>query len=347
MHATPDLQKRGGQQKSADNRAGQRLQAGDSMAQSKLRNLTVVKEFILVGLSDNPGQNKVLFFLFLAMYLITLGGNASIITIIVADSKLHTPMYFFLLNLSVLDMGFTTVLLPKMLSNLLLDNKTITFHGCITQLYFFAFFATAEILILAVMAIDRYVAICHPLRYTTLMSTKVCTILTTSLWVIGCLRSLLYNVLFSNFTYCGPNQIQQFFCDVPPLLMLSCSDTASYELFILTESSFILLLTLISVIVSYIYIIYTILKMQSKEGRHRAFSTCSSHLIVVTLYYGTIIFNYIRPTSSYSLQKDKLLTVMYTVVTPMVNPFIYCLRNNQVKEALKRMIGRYILHHTV
>ncbi|XP_069068367.1 olfactory receptor 5J3-like [Pleurodeles waltl] len=317
------------------------------MAHTKLTNLTVVKEFILLGLSDHPGQNPVLFFLFLAMYLITLGGNSSISTIIVADSQLHTPMYFFLFNLSVLDMCLTTVLLPKMLSNLLINKKTIPFYDCITQLYFFAFFATTEVFLLAVMAIDRYVAICRPLHYTTLMSTKVCTILTASSWIVSCLHSVLYSVLISNFTYCGPNQIQQFFCDVPPLLMLSCSDTSSYELLILTESSFILLVTLMSVVVSYMCIIYTILKMQTKEGRQRTFSTCSSHLIVVTLYYGTVLFNYIRPTSSYSLQKDKVMTVIYTAVTPMINPFIYCLRNTQVKEALRRVMSRYILQSTM
>ncbi|XP_069068366.1 olfactory receptor 5V1-like [Pleurodeles waltl] len=305
------------------------------MEYRKQSNQTTRKEFILLGLTDEPRQQIALFWLFLAIYMIAVGGNAVISILVLSDSKLHTPMYFFLVNLSILDICMTTVIVPKMLYCLITGEKTISFHVCIVQLYCFAFLVSTEFFLLAVMAIDRYVAICHPFRYANFMSTRICTTLAASSWGFSFFHSLLHTVLISNLSFCGPYQLQQFFCDIPPLLKLSCSDTTTNELLILTESSLCTLVAVMTVIVSYVRIIYTILNMATKEGRRRAFSTCVSHLTVVTLYYGTLVFNYIRPTSSYSLKKDKVMTVMYTIVAPMVNPFIYSLRNKQVKEALR------------
>ncbi|XP_069502600.1 olfactory receptor 1G1-like [Ambystoma mexicanum] len=300
-------------------------------------NQTAVERFILLGLSDDHRQQTALFVLFLAMYVVAIGGNALIVSLIVVDSQLYTPMYFFLANLSSLDICLTTVILPNMLSNLITEDKSISFGGCITQFFFFAFLTTAEVSILAVMAIDRYVAICNPLRYTTVMNKRVCVALAAVCWIYSCLHSLVHSLVIASLSYCGPNEIQQFFCDMPPLLKLSCSETTTSELMTLTGTFLLGVVTITSVVVSYIRIIYTILMMKSRESRRKAFFTCSSHLMVVTLYYGTIVFVYLRPKSSYSLEKDKGITVMYTVVSPMVNPFIYSLRNNRVKDAVKRM----------
>ncbi|XP_078518788.1 olfactory receptor 5AP2-like [Lissotriton helveticus] len=310
-------------------------------------NWSTVTEFILLGLSDDPVLQKVLFILFLLMYIIGVLGNSAIFTLITANSNLHSPMYFFIANLSLVDISLTTVTVPNLLLNILTQIKTISFALCITQLYFFVAVASIESLFLGVMAYDRYVAICNPLRYETVMNNEVCTKFACITWLTGFLNSLLHSGMISSLSFCGPNQIQNFFCDIPPLLKLSCSDTTANELVIFTESSMVILISVLSIVVSYARIIITILKMHCSEGRHRAFSTCSSHLMVVALFYGTIVFTYIRPRSSYSLQKDKVVTVIYTTVTPMLNPFIYSLRNEQVKDALRKVLWKKIAIHKI
>ncbi|XP_078520437.1 olfactory receptor 5V1-like [Lissotriton helveticus] len=305
-------------------------------------NLTIVTEFILLGLSNVPELQTTLFALFLVMYLVGVLGNGTIITLITADSQLHTPMYFFIRNLSLVDLCLMTVIIPKLLINIISDQKTISFVNCMSQLFFFVLFAGLESILLGVMAYDRYVAICNPLRYFMVMNRSVCALLVASCWMTGLMNSLLHSVTISLLSFCSLNKIQQFFCDIPPLLKLSCSDTTPNELLLLVEASAIATACILSVVISYVNIIAAILKMKSREGRHKAFSTCSSHLITVALYYGTILFTYIRPTSTYSLEKDKVVTVMYTVVTPMLNPFIYSLRNKQVKGALRKTIGTSI-----
>ncbi|XP_069068365.1 olfactory receptor 5AP2-like [Pleurodeles waltl] len=310
-------------------------------------NWSTVTEFILLGLSDDPILQKALFILFLLMYIIGVQGNSVIFSLITTNPKLHSPMYFFIANLSLVDISLTTITVPKLLLNILTQIKTISFPLCITQLYFFVAVASIESLFLGLMAYDRYVAICNPLRYTAVMNTRVCAKLACSTWLTGFLNSLLHSGMISVLSFCGPNQIQNFFCDIPPLLKLSCSDTTANELVIFTESSMVILTSVLSIVVSYALIIITICRMRSSEGRLRAFSTCSSHLMVVALFYGTIVFTYIRPRSSYSLGKDKVVSVIYTTVTPMLNPFIYSLRNEQVKDALRKVLGRKTATHKI
>ncbi|XP_030051346.1 olfactory receptor 1361-like [Microcaecilia unicolor] len=301
-------------------------------------NHSTVTEFILLGMSDRAEEELFLFSLFLIMYLISLLGNTLMITLIITDRHLHTPMYFFLSNLSLVDMSFTSVTVPKMLIALLSGKKTISFFECMTQLYFFITLGVTEGFLLAVMAYDRYVAICNPLRYTIVMSRRICSCLVGGSWIVTSLHALLHTMMVSDLLFCGPNTIHHFFCDILPLLKLSCSDTSNYELVIFTEASVIGLGPFLCILISYVYIIAAILKVRSAEGRRKAFSTCSSHLTIVTLFYGTIIFMYFRPSSAYFLDRDMLVTVMYTVLTPMLNPFIYSLRNKEVKGALRRAI---------
>ncbi|XP_030042251.1 olfactory receptor 1F1-like [Microcaecilia unicolor] len=277
---------------------------------------------------------------FLIILLITFCGNSVIITILNVDSQLHTPMYFFLGNLSFVDICLSLVTVPQVLKNLLLEKKTISFAGCMAQVYFFLTFANVEDFLLAVMAYDRYVAICNPLHYTMLMSRRLCVQLMAGSWVLANLDAILHTVLTSKLSFCGSNEINHFLCDMAPLFKLSCSDTFVNEIVIFTEGTLVVMGPFIFILVSYVQIIGAILKIHSAEGRSKAFSTCSSHLAVVTLYFGTIIFMYFRPSSSYSLTKDRLASVMYTILAPMLNPFIYSLRNNKVKGALRRMISQ-------
>ncbi|KAJ1130955.1 hypothetical protein NDU88_009299 [Pleurodeles waltl] len=303
------------------------------------RNKSMVSEFILLGLSDRPELQILLFVMFLKMYLVTVLGNSVIIRAISTTPQLHTPMYFFLGNLSFVDMCFTSVTVPKLLVNILSEKKSISVAGCITQLSFFISLAGMECALLTVMAYDRYVAICSPLHYSMVMNRRMCLVLVAISWVTISVHSVLHSVLTSRLTFCGLNLIHHFFCDMTALLKLSCSDTTTNELVIFIEGPFSVAVPLGIVLVSYVRIIATILKMHSAEGRNKAFSTCSSHLIVVALYFGTIIFMYFRPTSSYSLDYDRVVSVMYTVVAPMLNPFIYSLRNSEVKGALWRAFG--------
>ncbi|XP_029437364.1 olfactory receptor 1F1-like [Rhinatrema bivittatum] len=311
------------------------------MKQTDRENQTTYGVFILLGFSDLPQYQTVLFVVFLLILLITLVGNSVIIAILSLNPQLHNPMYFFLGNLSFLDICLTLVTVPQLLQNLLVEKKTISFTGCMAQMYFFLTFSSAEDFLLAVMAYDRYVAICNPLHYTMLMRKRLCIQLVVGFWVTATLDAILNTVLTSRLSFCGPNEINHFFCDMTPLFKLSCSDTFLNEMVIFTEGTLVVMGSFSFILVSYIWIIITILKIHSAEGKSKAFSTCSSHLVVVTLYFGTTMFMNFRPSSSYSLTKDKVASVMYTILAPMFNPFIYSLRNNEVKGALRRAIFQF------
>ncbi|NXL04885.1 O1020 protein, partial [Mesembrinibis cayennensis] len=253
-------------------------------------------------------------------------------------SQLQTPMYLFLSNLSVLDLCYSSVVTPKMLLNLSSERKTISLAGCFIQLYFYAAFATVECYLLAVMAYDRYVAICNPLCYPVIMSHKVCVSLLTGSYAVGFFNSVVLTGFALRVSFCGPNVIDHFFCDGPPLTTLACSDTHLNQVLVLVLGGFNGVTTISVVLTSYGCILFTILRMGSAPGKRKAFGTCASHLVVVTIFYGTLLFMYLRPSSSYSLGRDKIVSVFYVVVTPMLNPFIYSLRNQEVKSALKRAV---------
>ncbi|XP_012509772.1 PREDICTED: olfactory receptor 502-like [Propithecus coquereli] len=278
----------------------------------------------------------------LCIYLVTISGNLSTIILIRISSQLHHPIYFLLSHLASADIGISSSVTPNMLINFLVERNTISYLGCVTQLGSAAFFGPAECFLLAVMAYDRFVAICNPLLYSTKMSTQVCVQLLMVAYV-GCLLNA-FSFMFSFFSlsFCGPNQVNHFFCDFAPLIELSCFDTSVLAAVPSFSAGSIIVVTVFVIAVSYIYILVTILKMRSSEGRHKAFSTCTSHLTVVTLFYGTIIFIYVMPKSSYSTDQNKVVSVFYMVVIPMLNPLIYSLRNKEIKGALKRELRRKI-----
>ncbi|GAB1300618.1 Olfactory receptor [Apodemus speciosus] len=295
-------------------------------------NQSSVSEFLLLGLSRQPQhQQQLLFLLFLIMYLATVLGNLLIILAISTDSRLHTPMYFFLSNLSFVDVCFSSSSVPKVLANHILGSQAISFSGCLTQLYFLSVFAEMDNFLLAVMAYDRFVAICHPLHYTAKMTHQLCALLVVESWVVANLNALLHTVLMARLSFCGDNIIPHFFCDVTRLLKLSCSDTHLNDLMILYVTGLIMLAPFVCILVSYILIACAVLRVSSTGGRWKAFSTCGSHLAVVCLFYGTIISLYFNPSSSHSAGRDMAAAMMYTVVTPMLNPFIYSLRNRDMK----------------
>ncbi|XP_069068336.1 olfactory receptor 1C1-like [Pleurodeles waltl] len=303
-------------------------------------NQTTLTEFILLGFSDLGAHQKFLFVIFLMMYILTLCGNIIIITLVVKDSHLHTPMYYLLSCLSVVDIGFTSTTIPKLLLNLLLGAKIISFTGCFTQMFFFHSIGNMDSFLLALMAYDRYVAICRPLHYTMMMNIKLLLLLVSGSWVIVCLHSLQYTLRTSRLTYCGSNKIYHFYCEVAPLFKLSCSDLKIITLIVTVEAGFILCIPVLCVVISYGHIINTIIKMPTAVAKLSTFSTCSSHLAVVTLAYGSAVSVYVRPPSSTSVLSDRFLSMMYNAVTPMLNPFIYCLRNKEVIGALRKALGR-------
>ncbi|XP_044514499.1 olfactory receptor 1361-like isoform X2 [Gracilinanus agilis] len=306
----------------------------------RLRNQSEVSEFILLGLSDQPEQQSLLFFLFLLIYLITGVGNLLIIVVIRTNSCFHTPMYFFLSNLSLVDICFTTTTIPKMLVNHISGNKAISYAGCLTQVFFFIWFAGIDSVLLTVMAYDRYVAICAPLHYSMIMTPKVCTLLVVVSWVWAYITALLHTVLLTRLSFCGPNEIPHFFCDLSPLLKLACSNTFINDLMVNTVGALIIIIPFIGILISYTRIFVTVLKIPSTVGKWKALSTCGSHLTVVCLFYGTVIGVYFSPISNHTAQQDTIAAVMYTVVTPMLNPFIYSLRNKDIKRALKMHLTR-------
>ncbi|XP_054850109.1 olfactory receptor 5V1-like [Eublepharis macularius] len=305
-----------------------------------MANSTTVSEFILMRLSHLPAIRFFLFAVFLLLYLITLVGNGTILLAIGADSHLHNPMYFFLTNLSLLDIFCPTATVPKMLESLLLENKNLSFASCVLQLYILVALTGTEVFLLAAMAYDRYVAISNPLRYTLIMSKKLCLQMVAGTWVTGFLNSLLHMVLTFILPYCKSNAVNQYHCDIPPVLALSCDSTYLAEMVVLILGGIFGVGAFLVTLVSYVYIISTILRIRSTEGKRKAFSTCASHLMAVCLFYGTTIFTYIRPSSSYHQDQDRLVvTILYGVITPMLNPLIYSLRNKEVKGALRRVIA--------
>ncbi|KFQ36749.1 Olfactory receptor 4S2, partial [Mesitornis unicolor] len=297
-------------------------------------NASSVKEFILVGLSENEGVQKICFVLFLFFYIIIVAGNVFIVITVISSQCLNSPMYFFLSYLSFVDICYSSVTAPKMIADFLVENKTISFVGCIAQLFGVHFFGCTEIFILTVMAYDRYTAICRPLHYTTLMTRRVCSQMVIGLWVGGFVHSMLQTLLTSCLPFCGPNKIDHYFCDVHPLLKLACTNTYAVGIIVVANSGMIALSCFFILVVSYIVILVS-LKSQTSEGRHKALSTCGSHIAVVVLFFGPCTFTYIRPSSD--LSEDKSVAVFYTVITPMLNPLIYTLRNEEVKSAMKKL----------
>ncbi|XP_076989405.1 olfactory receptor 1N2-like [Tamandua tetradactyla] len=298
-----------------------------------------ISEFLLLGLSERPEQQTLIFGLFLSMYLVTIMGNLFIILAIGLDPHLHNPMYFFLANLSFADACFSSTTVPKMLVNIHTHSQTIAYGGCLAQMHFFMTFGALDDFLLGVMAYDRYIAICRPLHYATLMSPLVCGLFLAACWLLTNLAALLHTLLTARLSFCAGNTLHHFFCDVLPLLQLSCSDTQTNQAALLTVGSMILTAPLSLIILSYACIISTILRIPSSSGMQKAFSTCGSHLTVVFLFYGTAIGVYLCPPSSQSGGKDRIAAVFYTVVTPMLNPFIYSFRNKDMKTALNRFLG--------
>ncbi|XP_031226741.1 olfactory receptor 8K1-like [Mastomys coucha] len=297
-----------------------------------------VTEFILLGLINSPDLKAPLFGIFLIIYLVTLMGNLGMVILTHVDSKLHTPMYFFLRHLSITDLGYSTVIGPKMMVNFVMQQNIISYIGCAVQLTFFEIFIITELFILSAMAYDRYVAICKPLVYVIIMAGRVRWGLVLVPYLYSTFVSLLLTVKLFTLSFCDSNIISYFYCDCIPLISLLCSDTHELELIILVFSGCNLLSSLLIVLISYMFIFVTILRMNSKEGRSKAFSTCSSHLTVVVVFYGTLLFIYLQPKSSHTFEIDKMASVFYTLVIPMLNPLIYSLRNKEVKEALKRTL---------
>ncbi|XP_006892382.1 PREDICTED: olfactory receptor 5M11-like [Elephantulus edwardii] len=307
-----------------------------------IKNGSEVTEFILLGLTGRPELQRPLFVLFLAVYLVTLLGNAGMILLIRLDARLHTPMYFFLTNLAFVDLCYTSNATPQMLTNFLSAKKTISFAGCFIQCYLFIALLLTEFYMLAAMAYDRYMAICHPLRYSVKMSRKVCLCLATFPYVYGFSDGLFQSILTFRLNFCRSNIINHFYCADPPLIKLSCSDTYIKEHAMLISAGFNLSTSLTIILVSYVFIIAAILRIKSAEGRHKAFSTCGSHVIAVTLFYGTLFCMYIRPPTDKNVEESKIIAVFYTFVSPVLNPLIYSLRNKDVKRALKNVLGRKV-----
>ncbi|XP_012920405.1 olfactory receptor 502 isoform X3 [Heterocephalus glaber] len=305
-------------------------------------NHTAVTEFILLGLTDDPVLQVILFMIILCIYLVTISGNLSTIILIRVSSQLHHPMYLFLSHLAFADIGYSPSLAPLLIPSFLVETNTISHLGCGIQLGSAVFFGTSECFLLAAMAYDRFVAICKPLLYSTKMSTQLCVQLLVVTYIGGFINASSFTLSFYSLFFCGPNAVNHFFCDFAPLVELSCSDVSVPAVVPSFSAGSIIMVTVFVVAVSYIYILITILKMHSTEGRRKAFSTCTSHLTAVTLFYGTITFIYVMPKSSYSTDQNKVVSVFYMVVIPMLNPLIYSLRNKEIKEALKRELGRKI-----
>ncbi|XP_074140812.1 olfactory receptor 1N1-like [Sminthopsis crassicaudata] len=301
-------------------------------------NQTSVSEFLLRGLSQRPEQQHLFFGLFLCMYLVTMAGNVLIFLAIISEARLHTPMYFFLASLSFADIGLSSSIVLKMLHNLYTQSHTISYTGCLTQLYFFLSFGDMDSFLLAVMAYDRYMAICHPLHYTTAMRPQFCILLVSVCWVITNFHALLHTLLMAKLSFCVVGEISHFFCDISPLLKVSCSSTYINELMVFVAGGPVMIVPFLCTLISYICIVSAILRMPSSGGgRRKAFSTCGSHLSVVCMFYGTIFSVYLCPSSTFP-KKDIIASVVYTVVTPMLNPFIYSLRNQDMKMALGSLL---------
>ncbi|XP_045672086.1 olfactory receptor 12D2 [Ursus americanus] len=304
-------------------------------------NQTSVTEFLLLGITDIRALQPYLFVLFLAIYAVSVVGNGAVLTLVISDPRLHLPMYFFLGNLSCLDICYSTVTLPKMLENFFSTHKAISFLGCISQLHFFHFLGTTESLLLAVMAFDRFVAICRPLHYSVVMNYQLCTQMAVTIWTIGFFHALLHSIMTSRLNFCRSNQIQHFFCDVKPLLELACGNTELNQWLLNTVTGTIATGPFFLTLVSYFYIIISLFsKCHSCSVLHKALSTCASHFTVVILFYVPVLYTYTRPASRSAMQQDLVTAIMYSAVTPVLNPLIYTLRNKDVKGALSTVLRR-------
>ncbi|XP_053110285.1 olfactory receptor 5F1-like [Hemicordylus capensis] len=310
-----------------------------------VENNTVVSEFIFLGFTDQLELKIPIFMLFLLIYIVTVVGNLGMIVLIRMDPQLHTPMYFFLCSLALLDFCYSSNITPKALENVMSERKTISFVGCFIQMYFFVALASTEFILFGLMAYDRYVAICNPLLYTSIMSHIRCIKMAGGAFTAGFLNSIIHTTLVGTLSFCQSNEINHFFCEIPPLLKLSCSDTSVTEALVFICAGTDMLGSLLIILSSYTYILLTVLQMNSAEGRRKAFSTCISHLIAVTIFYGTGIFVYLQPRSNYSEDQNKVVSVFYAFVIPMLNPLIYSLRNKEVKAALKRVMNKNTFAH--
>ncbi|XP_030395475.1 olfactory receptor 11A1-like [Gopherus evgoodei] len=310
------------------------------MEKAEGENQTSITEFILLGFGNLPGLQILFFVLFLVIYIVTMTANILIVAIVVSDQHLHTPMYFFLGNLSCLEICYTSTILPRMLANFLTGDKTISVTGCIVQFYLFGVLVTVECYLLALMSYDRYLAICKPLHYAALMNGRFCMQLAVGSWLSSFIVLTILICLVSQLIFCGPNEIDHFFCDFSPMIKLSCSDTSLVTLVTLIFSSIDIVSPFILTLTSYIFIISTILRIPSTTRRQKAFSTCSSHLIVVTVFYGALMIVYILPNTGSLKALNKFFSILYTVMTPLINPLIYSLRNKDVKEALRRAVQK-------
>ncbi|KAM7149947.1 olfactory receptor 10A7-like [Macrochelys suwanniensis] len=313
------------------------------MATTEWGNQTSISEFILLGFGNLPELQLLLFLLFLVVYMVTVAGNILIVALVVADQHLHTPMYFFLGNLSCLETCYSSTILPRMLASLLTGDKTISVRICIMQYYFFAFLLVVECCLFSVMSYDRYLAICKPLHYAALMNGKFCLQLATGSWISGLLASGTMTSLMSQLSFCGPNQVDHFLCDFTPVKNLSCSDTRLMDLVAFLMAAIFTFPPFLVTLASYVCIIVTILRVPSTTGRQKAFSTCSSHLIVVTIFYGTLMIVYVLPDTNTLRVLNKVFSLFYTILTPMANPLIYSLRNREVKEALRRAVNAFLM----
>ncbi|XP_044136977.1 olfactory receptor 6M1-like [Bufo gargarizans] len=303
-----------------------------------MENQSSVTHFFLIGFTISVELQFFLFVVFFAIYLLTITANVAIISLVRVDNRLHTPMYFLLSQLSFLEIWYTSSIAPKLLSNLA-GWKSISLSGCLSQIYFYFSLGSTEFFLLGVMAIDRYLAICNPLRYQSIMNGQVCLQATAACWSVAFVSVFFLVLLISRLTFCQPAVINHFFCDLPPVLKLSCEDTFLEEIIVFLFACSIILTSLLLTIVSYVFILSTIFKIPSSKGRKKAFSTCASHFSVVTILYGTVIFIYVRPSVSYSMNVNKVMAVFNTVVTPLLNPLIYCLRNKEVKETVRKVMN--------
>ncbi|XP_034642625.1 olfactory receptor 6F1-like [Trachemys scripta elegans] len=318
------------------------------MADAEQGNQTSITGFILLGFGNLHELQILLFLLFLVIYIVTMGGNILIVVLVVADHHLHTPMYFFLGNLSCLETCYSSTVLPKMLASLLTGDRTISFAGCLLQFDIFGSLLPTECCLLSAMSYDRYLAICKPLHYAAHMNNRFSSQLAAGSWLSGFVASTIAACWISQMIFCGPNEIDHFFCDYTPLIKLSCSDTSQMVLVAFLLSSIITLPPFLLTLTTYVCIITTILKIPSSTGRQKAFSTCSSHLIMVTIFYGTLIIVYMLPDTATLRDLNKVFSVFYTVLTPLANPLIYSLRNKEVKEALKNALSKtmtFIINH--
>ncbi|KAG9467755.1 hypothetical protein GDO78_014372 [Eleutherodactylus coqui] len=307
-----------------------------------MKNLTKITEFILNGFSDHPHHLHFLFVFFFIIYILTVLINFLIIFFVFTDSQLHTPMYFFLGNLAFIDVSYSSVTAPRMLLDLVTKNHSISLPACTTQVFFFIYLASAELFLLSAMSYDRYIAICHPLHYKQIMSSTVCTQMASGVWVLGFLYSLVHTLFSLRLTYCGRNAIHNFFCDLPHLFQISCTDTFINIVVILIVGGSLGLGAFGITFIPYIRIFSTILKIRSNHGKLKAFSTCTSHLTVVFIFYGSIIFIYFVPTTSNLFIVNKVVSVTYALINPLLNPLIYSIRNKDLKEAVKRAMKNWL-----